>query len=79
MKRPSCKWKGQIDVNEDLLETQVARIAKCHLKQKAGYGQDASYSVKNSPKKKLNIVTNAMIFLVNNYKNLMTNIVNDLI
>ena len=27
----------------NLPETQVARVAECHLKQKAGYGQDASY------------------------------------
>ena len=43
MKRPSCKWKGQTDADEALPEVRVARLAECHIEQKAGYCQHASH------------------------------------
>jgi len=42
--------KGQIGVHEFLWETRVARLAKCRLEQKAGYGQHTSRLDRNGAK-----------------------------
>jgi len=42
--------KGQIGVHEFLWETRVARLAKCRLEQKAGYGQHTSRPDHNGAK-----------------------------
>ena len=68
VKRPSCKWKGQTDADDNLQEARVARLAECHRQQKAGYCQDAM------PKTTLLDVTDNKSSLKSNKKTVIYNI-----